>query len=121
LTSPRIRITEDGSPPYEQLCDRLRAHIERGRLLPGDRLPPVREMADRLGLAPNTVGRAYRVLVASGWIEGRGRAGTFVTARPPLPPAKGAASLAEAARSYVRRAAQLGFDREAAVRAVRRA
>jgi len=121
VTSLGIRIVEGGPPPYEQLRDRVRTHIERGRLLPGDRLPPVREMADRLGLAPNTVGRAYRALVEDGWLEGRGRAGTFVSATPPIPPADGTAALADAARSYVRRAAQLGFNREAAARAVRRA
>ena len=121
MASLGIRIAEDGPPPNEQLRDRLRAHIERGRLLPGDRLPPVREMADRLGLAPNTVARAYRALVQDGWLEGRGRAGTFVTAGPPIAPADDAAALADAASRYVRRAAQLGFDREAAARAVRRA
>jgi DNA-binding transcriptional regulator YhcF (GntR family) len=121
VASLGIRIAEDGPPPYEQLRDRLRAQIERGRLLPGDRLPPVREMADRLDLAPNTVARAYRALVEDGWLEGRGRAGTFVTTAPPIAPADDAAALADAARRYVRRAAQLGFDREAAARAVRRA
>ena len=121
VTTLRIRIAVDGPPPYEQLRDRLRDRIERGRLLPGDRVPPVREMADQLGLAPNTVARAYRELVEDGWLEGRGRAGTFVTERPPISAAEGATALAEAARRYVRRADQLGFNREAAIRALRRA
>jgi len=47
-------------------------------MLPGDRLPTVRGLADTLGLAPNTVARAYRELEAGGWIVGKGRAGTFV-------------------------------------------
>jgi len=121
VTTLRIRIAEGGPPPYEQLRDRLRAQIERGRLLPGDRVPPVREMAGQLDLAPNTVARAYGALVEDGWLEGRGRAGTFVTERPPISAADGTSALAEAARRYVRRAAQLGFDREAAIRALRRA
>jgi DNA-binding transcriptional regulator YhcF (GntR family) len=120
-TTPlNIRISEDGPPPYEQLAERLRSQIERGRLLPGDRLPPVRDLAERLGLAPNTVARAYRVLGEDGWIEGHGRAGTFVTSTPPIRPGDRSAELEDAARNYLRRAAQLGFDRSAAVRALRR-
>lgn len=114
-----VRIREEGPPPYEQLRDAIRARIEHGSLLPGDRVPTVRGLADDLGLAPNTVARAYRELKVGGWLEGRGRAGTFVatTARAPVSDADRA--LAEAADRYLRRAAQLGFDRRAAVRALR--
>ena len=117
----RIRVVEPGPPAFEQAAEKIRRDIERGRLLPGDRLPPVRELARRAGLAPNTVARAYRELGEAGWIEGRGRAGTFVTWRPPIRRRDATASLDEAARRYLRRAAQLGFDRGEAARAVRRA
>jgi DNA-binding transcriptional regulator YhcF (GntR family) len=80
----------------------------------------VRVLADDLGLAPNTVARAYRSLEDDGWIEGRGRAGTFVADRLPERPFATEAALAEAADAYLRRAAQLGVDREGAIRAVRR-
>jgi DNA-binding transcriptional regulator YhcF (GntR family) len=107
-------------PPYAQVRDRIRASIERGSLLPGDRLQTVRAFADRLGLAPNTVARAYRELEDEGWIVGRGRAGTFVADRLPVRPAAPDEALARAAAAYLRRAEQLGFDRAAAARAVRR-
>jgi GntR family transcriptional regulator len=89
-------------------------------LLPGDRIPPVRTLADQLELAPNTVARAYRSLEDDGYIEGRGRAGTFVADRLPERPSAADAALATAADDYLRRAAQLGIGREAAIRALRR-
>ena len=72
--------------------------IERGALLPGDRIPPVRTLAEQLDLAPNTVARAYRALEDDGWIVGRGRAGTFVTDRLPERPDQADAALARSRR-----------------------
>jgi len=120
MTRLRVRIRDDGGPPYLQLTEAVRRQIERGGLLPGDRIPPVRVLADDLGLAPNTVARAYRALEDDGWIDGRGRAGTFVADRLPERPSAADAALATAADAYLRRAAQLGADREAAIRALRR-
>ena len=67
----RVTIADEGDPPYEQLRDAIRTKIERGTFGPGDRLPPVRVAAGALGLAPNTVARAYRELESDGWLEGR--------------------------------------------------
>jgi DNA-binding transcriptional regulator YhcF (GntR family) len=67
-------------PPYEQLRSQLARQIH-DRVLPvGTRLPTVRRLAADLGLAVNTVARAYRELEDAGLVEGRGRAGTFVAA-----------------------------------------
>jgi len=107
-------------PPYAQVRDRIRRSISRGSLLPGDRLETVRGYAARHDLAPNTVARAYRELEDEGWIVGRGRAGTFVADRLPERPAAPDEALARAAAAYLRRAEQLGFDRAAAARALRR-
>jgi DNA-binding transcriptional regulator YhcF (GntR family) len=115
----RVHVRDDGGPPYRQLIDAVRRQIERGALLPGDRIPPVRALADELDLAPNTVARAYRELEEQGWIEGRGRAGTFVADRLPERPTDTDVALAHAADRYLRRAAQLGVDPEAAIRTVR--
>jgi DNA-binding transcriptional regulator YhcF (GntR family) len=107
--------------PYEQIVEQLRAQIKRGTLVPGTRLPTVRALADQVELVPNTVAKAYRRLEAAGWLETRGRAGTFVAARIPTPPDQAEARLAAAAAAYVARARQLGVrDRDAAT-AVRRA
>jgi DNA-binding transcriptional regulator YhcF (GntR family) len=67
------------SPPFEQIRAQIATHVEAGALQPGDRLPTVRRLAEDLGVAPNTVARAYRELEQSGVIETRGRLGSFVT------------------------------------------
>ena len=113
-----MRITDDGGPPFAQLRDGVRRQIERGALLPGDRLPTVRACAQDLGLAPNTVARAYRELEDDGWLVGRGRAGTFVADRLPAQPSDREAALADAAEVYRRRATQLGFSETEARRAL---
>lgn len=115
----RVQIRDGAGPPYRQLIDGVRRQIERGALLPGDRIPPVRTLADELDLAPNTVARAYRELEDDGWIEGRGRAGTFVADHLPERPSAADAALATAADAYLRRASQLGVAREDAIRALR--
>lgn len=64
--------------PFAQLRRQITEQVASGELTPGDQLPPVRRLAEDLGIAPNTVARAYRELEADGVLEGRGRAGTFV-------------------------------------------
>jgi DNA-binding transcriptional regulator YhcF (GntR family) len=67
-------------PPFEQLRSQLARQIQDQTLVVGTRLPTVRRMAADLGLAVNTVGRAYRELEDAGLIETRGRNGSFVSA-----------------------------------------
>jgi DNA-binding transcriptional regulator YhcF (GntR family) len=64
--------------PFEQVRGQVEALIRSGRLLPGDRLPTVRALAADLGLAVNTVARAFKELEAAGLVETRRRAGTVV-------------------------------------------
>lgn len=59
----------------------VRALIERGALQPGDPLPPVRNLADDLGVNRNTAVAAYRQLIAAGMVVTRGRGGTHVAGR----------------------------------------
>jgi GntR family transcriptional regulator len=115
----RFTIRDGHGRPYEQVREQVAVLIERGSLLPGDRLPTVRACAEQLDLAPNTVARAYRELEDGGWIVGRGRAGTFVADRLPERPPAPDEALARAAAAYLKRAEQLGFDRVAAARALR--
>lgn len=73
-------IDSDSSiPPFEQLRQQIAAAIASGDLKPGDRLPTVRSLAGSLGLAVNTVARAYRELEAIGAIQTEGRRGSFVS------------------------------------------
>lgn len=80
-----------GTPPYEQIRAQIATQVEAGGLQPGDRLPTVRRLAEELGLATNTVARAYRELEQAGVIETRGRAGSFVTGEEVTRRAKAAA------------------------------
>jgi DNA-binding transcriptional regulator YhcF (GntR family) len=76
-------ITLDPSssvPPFEQVRSQIAAQIADGQLPAGTRLPPVRRLAEDLGLAANTVARAYRDLEVAGVVETRGRGGTIVAA-----------------------------------------
>lgn len=71
------------SPPYRQIVEQIRAAIERGELQPEMPLSPVRQLAGDLGVAPNTVARAYAELQADGWLVGDGRRGTRVASQIP--------------------------------------
>ncbi|MBL1068852.1 GntR family transcriptional regulator [Streptomyces sp. 7-21] len=117
MTAP-LHVTIDpgaASPPYEQLRAQIADQARNGALPAGYRLPTVRALAADLGLAANTVAKAYRTLEADGVIETRGRHGTFVAAA-------GDASVREAARAaqeYAARARRLGLGHDAALAAVR--
>ena len=83
---PGVRITLDPSSPEplsEQLSQAIADRIRRGSLVAGARLPTVRALAEDLGLAANTVAKAYRALEEAGLVQGRGRQGTFVAERLP--------------------------------------
>jgi DNA-binding transcriptional regulator YhcF (GntR family) len=67
-------------PPYEQVRSSLAGQINDRTLPVGTKLPTVRKLAADLGIAPNTIARAYRELEEAGLIETRGRAGSFVGA-----------------------------------------
>jgi DNA-binding transcriptional regulator YhcF (GntR family) len=75
-----IRIDREGDVPVGvQLAWALRGAIESGALRPGDRLPPLRELAVEVGVNANTLRTAYAKLEADGLIETRHGSGTFVT------------------------------------------
>ena len=65
-------------PPYEQVRTQVASQASSGDLPAGTKLPTVRALATDLGLAPNTVARAYKELEADGVVVTRGRRGTFV-------------------------------------------
>jgi DNA-binding transcriptional regulator YhcF (GntR family) len=64
--------------PFEQVRTQLATLVAQGDLAPGTKLPTVRQLATDLGLAANTVARAYRELEADGVLATYGRRGTFV-------------------------------------------
>jgi DNA-binding transcriptional regulator YhcF (GntR family) len=101
-------------PPFEQVRAQLAAQITSGALVPGYRLPTVRGLATELGLAVNTVAKAYRDLETAGLIETRGRAGTVVSASGDL----GRERLRQAAAAYAAVAHDVGIGTGEALRVV---
>jgi DNA-binding transcriptional regulator YhcF (GntR family) len=99
-------------PPYEQVRAQLARQVQAGELVPGTRLPTVRRLAGDLGLAVNTVARAYRELEQAGLVETRGRNGTVVTAGDERRAVDAAATYAATVRS-------LGLSPERAIELVR--
>ena len=71
--------TNDGLPIYLQIVNQIKYAVASGRLAPGDELPPIRVLAERLLINPNTVARAYRELETAGIVEKRRTAGTYVS------------------------------------------
>lgn len=59
----------DGLPIYDQIVRQVKFAVARGVLLPGHRVPSVREMARELALNPNTVARAYQLLQSDGVLQ----------------------------------------------------
>ena len=105
------------TPPYEQVRLRIAELAAAGTLTAGDKLPPVRALAADLGLAANTVARAYRELELAGLVETRGRLGTVVTARA----AGTSAQAQKAAAAYAERVRALGVPPETALALARAA
>lgn len=103
----KIAIDPDaGTAPYEQLRMQISELARSGELPVGYRLPTVRGFAEELGLAANTVAKAYRALESDGVIETRGRNGTFIAAAGDTAERKAAA----AAREYAEQARRLGLS-----------
>jgi GntR family transcriptional regulator len=69
----------DGVPIYLQIVNQIKYLIASGRLKAEEELPPIRVLAERLIVNPNTVARAYRELEAAGLVEKRRTAGTYVS------------------------------------------
>ncbi|QIG43012.1 GntR family transcriptional regulator [Nocardioides anomalus] len=99
----------DPTPPYEQLRRQLLDLVGTGALAPGDRLPPLRQLAGDLGLAVGTVARTYRELEAAGVLTSRRGGGTRVTDQARrLPEAARRARVRELAATYLAHARALG-------------
>jgi DNA-binding transcriptional regulator YhcF (GntR family) len=111
-----MRVSVDPSlpdPPFAQIRETVRNQVDTGELAPGTRMPTVRQLAGELGVAVNTVARAYRELEALHVIETRGRAGSFVSGDQVGRAAR------EAANAFAERARALGLHEEEALQLVR--
>ena len=94
-------------PISTQIYWQLAYQIDSGRLLPGARLAPVRELGAALRVNPNTIRAVYRRLADAGYVTSRHGAGTAVADRPPK--RRRPDALAGIVSEMIRRAAHAGF------------
>lgn len=109
-------VTIDSSaaePPYEQVRRQIAEAAANGVLRPGHKLPTVRQLASDLGLAANTVAKAYRALEADDVIETHGRRGTLIASRKLTN-----TEAVSGAQAYARVARAQGLSRDEAIRLV---
>src|SRR4051794_38712404 len=103
-----LDVERDSDVPIStQIFWQLSYQIDSGRLFPGSRLPPVRELGAALRVNPNTIRAVYRRLADSGYVTSRHGAGTHVAERPPQ--RRGAEALAGVVAEMLRRAAPAGL------------
>ena len=115
-------VTDDVIPPYEQLRRQLTELIGSGALTPGQRLPPLRQLAADLGLAVGTVARTYRELEADGLITARRGGGSRVTeALPAMTDGQKQRRLDEYAFDFVIKARLIGARADSILDAVSQA
>src|SRR5258705_8320078 len=108
VTAGDLDVERDSDVPIStQIYWQLAYQIDSGRLLPGSRLAPVREMGAALRVNPNTIRAVYRRLADAGYVTSRHGGGTHVADRPPQ--RRGAEALAGIVGEMLRRAAQAGF------------
>lgn len=102
--------SHDPRPIYEQITENFRRLIVSGVLEPDERLPSVRELAQRLAINPNTIQRAYRELEADGYSYSVPGKGSFVSSVHYIDEAR-KAELLSTLRETVRELLFLGVGR----------
>lgn len=116
------RLDADSAvPPYAQLRDQIGTMIRSGVLAPDSRLPAIRHLANDLGVAVNTVARAYHELELDGLVATHGRHGTTVLALGPADKRDQRAEVDAAATTYALEVHHRGVDLDQALDAVRAA
>ncbi len=103
--------TKDGIPIYKQIINQIQYMIASGRLSPGEKLPPVRKLAETLLINPNTVARAYRDLETLALVQTRQGSGVCIREGPsPLAQAQKMKILTERADTLLTEAQQMDID-----------
>ena len=109
-----IQITTGGKTPiYRQIIDQMRSSIAVGKIEVGEPLPSVRGLANELVINPNTIAKAYAVLVNDGVIESQQGRGYFVAKRREIfTKRERQRRLDEVIGPFVAEAVTLGFDQQ---------
>jgi len=101
----------DSRPIYEQIKDGLRKLIVTGAMLPDEKLPSVRALAQQLSINPNTIQRAYADLEAEGYIYSVAGKGSFAAGHKDADAAR-RTELLEKARGLLAELRELGVSED---------
>lgn len=99
-------------PIYQQIIDEIKRSVARGDLKPGDKLPSHRELAEKAGVNPNTVQRAYREMEQAELVETLRGQGTFVKDNPRLLKEIRTSMAHKALEAFIKEMRSLGFRDE---------
>lgn len=117
----RIRLDPDSPLPASlQITAAVKIQVLSGALRPGDRLPPIRELAQYLKVNPNTVAKAYASLESEGFLESRVGSGTWVRRPKGVTDGSRLALLESECRAFLEKILPLGFSREEILKTIRR-
>ncbi|MBF8171038.1 GntR family transcriptional regulator [Streptomyces olivaceus] len=101
-----------GVPAFQQIVQQTKQALRLGVLVPGDRLPTAKNVAEVSAVNPNTTLKAYRELEREGLVEPRPGQGTFVRRTLARPSAGTDSPLYGELAAWVSRAAEAGLERE---------
>ena len=118
VTFEGLRL-EEGMPIYLQIIRYLERGIAAGTVRDGDELPSRRVLSARLGVNPNTIQKAFRVLEEDGLVTSRAGAKSEISLAPERAEAIRRRLLEEEAAALVRALKQMGLDRDQAAALVR--
>lgn len=101
-----------GIAAYQQIVQQTKQALRLGVLVPGDRLPTAKEVAETCAVNPNTTLKAYRELEREGLVEPRPGLGTFVRRSLARPQAGADSPLRGELEAWMARAREAGLERE---------
>jgi GntR family transcriptional regulator len=102
---------ESGLPIYQQLINEIKLQIVSGAYRPGDRLEPVREMAQKYGVNPNTVQRSMAELERQNLVYSERTTGRFITDDGGLIMQMRQEMADEYTKDFLQKMREMGFDR----------
>ena len=105
-------IMEDGMPIYLQIILFVKRGIIAGVIADGDELPSRRVLSALLGVNPNTVQKAYRMLEEEGYIQSRSGAKSYMVLSEEKIESTRRQLIEEEARSLVERFQMMGLEKE---------
>ena len=103
---------ESSKPIYRQIAEQIFQAIIRGEILPGEKLPSVREMAVLKGVNPNTIQRTYIEMERMGIVETKRGQGTFIVDKEEIRSQLRTNIKKEIVGEFVFRMKELGFTKE---------